>query len=240
MNIKEPKRWMAFLLTLYILWMAFFSINNITQTLEGEKQVTGKVSSGQIGLYVIPGCTITVLEGFNQISFCKNLTSTSVEDVLSEISGKYEFVLKWNQSRQQFDTFSQLASKNDFTNFSTNESYIIFMKENATLSLPGLPGTKKEDVPVPLQSEFNSVTYPYTVTINVSLFLDQISGNISFALKFDETTQEFLANSPQAAEQEFNTISRGDGLFVFVTEGNPILRYNRSLLLQKSRDIPQT
>lgn len=224
MILKEPKRLIAVVLLIYIVFSIIMLVDNFSKEPES---ITGLNTRGVVTINIIRPCSITLQQGYNFISLCANATNRSITNVLGSIAGKYEFILRWNRTSQQFDTFSPEASSNSFDKFEYNESYFIFVDENSNLNILG---NEFNDVNISLTQEFNAPAYPYFFTSNISRYIDPIKENVSFVLKWDPANQSFKVFSPEAAQQEFDMIDKGEGQFIFLLSQNTVLRYNKTLL----------
>ena len=205
--------------------MLFITKNIFESSKQTVKEITGS-SVGVVSINIMQACTISLVNEFNFISLCANSTDMSIANVLSSIAGKYDFVLRWNKTRQEFDTYSPEASENGFNGFEMNESYFIFMKEASTL---GLSGDEPGDMNISMGQEFNPPSYPYLFSGNVSRYINPIASDVSFVLKWNKTAQEFVTYAPEAAVQQFDMIDSGEGQFIFVLTPT-VLRYNKTLL----------
>ena len=225
MKFKQPRRLVASFFLIYISF-ALITIAQHTPDSNLEK-VTGLSSTGTVSINLMPRCNIPLRDGYNLISLCANVTNSSILKVLESVAGKYDFVLRLNTSSQIFDVFSPSASTNSFVDFKENESYFIFMNQNATL---GIVGTEFGDMNISLSQEFNAPSYPYQFSTNISNYLLPISENAPFALFWNETTQTFKIFSPESASQEIEVVGRGNGQFIYLISTSETLRYNRSAL----------
>ncbi|HME86924.1 MAG TPA: hypothetical protein VKE88_00765 [Candidatus Nanoarchaeia archaeon] len=204
--------------------MSWFIIKNNEQN--NLESITG-LNTGEVRVSILPRCNIPVQAGFNLISVCANLSNTSILNALNSVEGKYSFVLQLNETSQAFDVFDPGAATNPFDTFDINKSYFVFMTEAATLSFFGVP---IGNISVPLHEEFTAPSYPYTFTTNITRYLDPIAENVSFLLKWNTSSQDFIVFSPEAAEHDFENISKGEGQFMYLITPNGVLHYNTSQL----------
>ena len=224
MKFKQPRRLVA---SFFLIYISFALITIAQHTADPKlEKVTGLSSTGTVSINLMPKCNIPLRDGYNLISLCANITNSSVLKVLEQINGKYDFVLRLNTTSQIFDVFSPSATTNPFTDFQENESYFIFMNQNATL---GIVGTEFGDMNISLSQEFNAPSYPYQFAANVSKYLLPTE-NALFALFWNETTQTFKIFSPESASQEIEIVRRGNGQFIYFTAASGTLRYNKSAL----------
>ena len=82
-------------------------------------------------------CKLDFKQGWNLFSFCSNLNNPNLVNVLSQIDGKYRYIMKWNINEQSFNIYSPKAMQNPFVNFDDNSSYFIYMYEVASLDVSG-------------------------------------------------------------------------------------------------------
>jgi hypothetical protein len=227
-EIKEPRTFFAFLLLIHITVTMLSTLNNMPpQAKITPLHITGLTSTGTVSVSIIPRQSLELKQGYNLISFFRNIENRNVSDALSSIGGKYYFVLRWNRTGQRFDSFSPDATNNEFDVLELNESYFISMKEDATLLLTG---NEINDTNVSLMDEFNSPSYPYNFTAEVSKYVAPINESVLFVLKWNVTSQEFILYSPESLINDFETIQKGEGQFIYLTQENVTLRYNKTLL----------
>lgn len=222
--IKQPRKVIASILLVYIFVMSWSIIRDTEQN--NLESITG-LNTGEVRVAIFPKCNIPVTVGFNLISVCANLSSASISTALTSIAGKYSFVLELNETSQEFDVFDPNAETNPFDTFNVNKSYFIFITEATTISLYG---EEIGDISTPLHEEFSAPSYPYTFTTNISKYLSAIEENVSFALKWNTITQEFIVFSPEGAENDFENISKGEGQFIYLIAPDGILHYNKTEL----------
>ncbi len=224
-------------LTLFLIFLVFCSyiVFFDSEQPSHQKKLSsmtsyGAIGTGQIYFSILGVCSIDLGQGWNLISLGANLSNTSIKKVLSPIEGDYKFILKWNNSAQEFLIYSPRSSDNPFTHFDQNESYFIyFTQPHHSLQLQGNAFGDRN-----LSSYFgwDTPAYPYEFKTNISQYLNTINNQYKFAMKWNNSAQEFLIYSPRAAQPEFNTILPGEGQFLYVT--NPsgvIIKYNRSKLI---------
>ncbi|MBN2421056.1 hypothetical protein JXB27_02140 [Candidatus Woesearchaeota archaeon] len=225
MKIKNPKKIIASILLVYILLLVYFTASEILEKPKIAKQITGS-SVGIVGINLVSQCSMNLVPGFNLISICANATNLSVAKILEDLEGKYEFVLRWNTSTQEFDTYSPEAEfeTNGFGSFELNESYLIYMKEAKILTILG---EELEDLNISLIEEYNAPSYPYTFTGNVTRYLADIISDVAFLSRWNASRQEFDTYSPEAAENPFYTIPKGEGQFIYMIYP-AVLSYNKT------------
>jgi hypothetical protein len=235
MILTEPKKILASFFLVYIFISTTAIVDNFSHRAQHiPREITGR-STGTVSVGIVAACSIALREEYNVISLCAELQNQSVDKVIENIRDKVSFILRWNTTKQGFDVYSPDAADNDFIVFHLNESYVFFMEENATLTVIGpqlginnsLQSVLIGDMNISLDSEFNAPGYPYIFATNVSKYITPIEDNVYFLLKWNVTTQKFITYSPRAASQDFTTIGKGEGQFIFML--NPaVLKYNRS------------
>jgi len=190
-------------------------------------QITGATSlEGTVSITVLSACTIDLFEGWNFISLCAEPPNKSIEKVLEGIDFRY--VLQWNETRQEFDVYSPKAASNSFDKFDTNKSYFILLSSSALLNVPG---DFFDDMNISMMYGWNPPTYPYLFTTNISKYLETITGQYRYVMKWNTSGQEFIIYSPKAATPEFTTILQGEGQFILVSDpSGAVLRYNKTYL----------
>ncbi len=228
MRIKEPKKIIALFFIVYIVFATTTVVKDIMErTSEPQKEITGLASNGVVSINLIQVCNIQLQEGYNFISLCANTSNMSILKILEPLQGQYEFVLRWNAASQDFDAFSPQAASNSFTEFESNQSYFIYMDQSDTLDVSG---TEFGDMNISLIQQFNSPSYPYQFTANVSKYITPIQNYVSFVLAWNVSGQNFITYSPQAAQQEFDTIDKGEGQMIYITSPSAVLSYQKSAL----------
>ncbi len=224
--VYEPKKTVAIALLVYIAISAVFIIDNFSKVNNIPKDITGLSSNGYVSIMINPRCSVNLVDGYNLISLCANLTNNSVSNVLQTINGQYDFVLKWNASNQQFVTYSPDAATNDFNTMIENESYFVFMNSNSTLRMNG---AVVDDINISNIQEFNGIGYPYQFSANVSRYMLPLNSSLSFALKWNTSAQEFITFSVEAADNQFDILNQGEGQLIYAVSP-VVLRYNKTLI----------
>ncbi|MEM4336818.1 MAG: hypothetical protein QXG86_02325 [Candidatus Woesearchaeota archaeon] len=198
----------------------------------GQKSVTGKVAEGtsSVSFRILGACSnILLVEGWNFVSICSNMTNKTIEAALSEINGEYRYVMEWDENSQRFLIYSPLAVENPFTYFKENKSYFIYLlPSTAEINPSGYPFG---ELSISLLYGWNTPVYPYEESVNISKYVSQIEGQYRYVMKWDPYFQRFLIYSPLAANPEFTNISKGEGQFIYIDNtSGAILKYNRTIL----------
>lgn len=222
---QESRKVAAVLLITYILFGSVYLYDNYQKN-QHMIRISGLVTTGHVYINILSKCNFDLNPEYNLFSICANVTNTSISKVLESITGQYSFVLRWNDTAQNFDIFSPEAAENPFNKFELNQSYFIFMNNGATLNIGG---NEHDHMDVSLIEEYNAPAYPFIFSANVSSYIKPIKENVSFVLKWNKTNQLFNVYSPEAINQEFEKLDVGDGQFVIMIEKG-VLRYNKTAL----------
>lgn len=191
--------------------------NLIEHTLAGSA-----ISTGRLTLFIIitnvSNGSIFLAPGWNFISLNPQLLNYSIDYVLENVSGQYEYILEWNGTSQDFNLWSRNGVK-EFNEFNKNKSYFIFF--SGTDTRLNLSGAKFGDYNITLLPGWEAPVWPYEYDASVS---GQVFYNISFdyMLTWNRTEQEFMVYSIQSSTPDFNSILAGDGYFIR-TEGGEII-----------------
>ncbi len=196
----------------------------------GEKMPSPITGGAVVGFEIAPFCFIPLEQGWNLISFCTNLTDKSVENALSQISGSYRYVMEWDASAQKFMIYSPLSSSNPFTKFNETLSYFIYSEESNITHLY-CQGTDFGNLNLSLLSGWNTPTYPYMVTANITKYLSTLGGKYRYLMKWNASAQKFMIYSPLSSSKPFETILPTEGQFIYIDDaGGAHLFYNRTNL----------
>ncbi|MBI4153711.1 hypothetical protein HY501_00080 [Candidatus Woesearchaeota archaeon] len=190
----------------------------------GYAVVNTSFAAGVVTIELKGECTLSLHAGWNLVSFCANRTNTSIQTVLLPIEDEYRYVLLWNESSQSFIVYSPRAAAPLFTEFNFSKSYFVYYLPTETDL--GITGTSFDDLNVTLIQGWNTPTYPYGNSRNVSTYLDPTL--VRFLLKWNVSLQEFMTFSPRAATPPFAAIHQGEGQFLYSIPAQALLHYNRT------------
>lgn len=165
---------------------------------------------------------LLLLEGWNFISLYLDQADYSINETFSAIEGKYQFVMRWNASSQNFDVYSSVSQQNPFNIISNRSSYFIYMLEDEVLSLEG---AQFSDMNISLGNQWNTPSYPYVFEANVTEYLDKLGENYSFMMKWDAQEDLFDVYSRLGSENPFETIRKGEGQFIYITSTSENIEY---------------
>ena len=194
----------------------------------GEHKVTGRASSAvaTIGLTVLGACDqqINLTGGWNFISLYVRPGNYSVESVLSPIVGYYEYLQEWDASTQDFKVWSKYGLK-QFTEFNQNKSYFIYL---STSNLLALNGDCFGNWTINISSGWETPDYVYEYPTNITgAGVNQFANvTLSYMQKWNASNQDFLAYSPSAAVNPFNSVNASEGYLILTSGGQ--LVYVRS------------
>jgi len=196
-------------------------------TTKGLTSITASVVTGQVFLDILGRCSKTFEQGWNFVSFCKNLSDARVGEVFSQINNSIKYVLEWDESLQEFKAFSFNQMNPSFTTFNQSKSYFI-LYNNATSRQLDMEGSNINiNITQRLRQGWNSVNYPYIQMATVRKYLSSLGSNFSFMMKWNQSSQSFIIFSPSAAEPQLTTIDTAEGQFILVTAANgSVLTYN--------------
>ncbi len=205
------------LLTIYLI----FSLKFVSL----KTPISGKPTDGTVGLTILVSCSQNVISGWNLISLCANSTNKSIQSIMSSMD--YRYIMRWNTTTMAYDIYSPRASGNSFIDMNLSEGYFILLYSESTLSVPG---ENNDNMNISLTTGWNSPTYPYEFTTNISNYVDSIEGNYRYLMKWNRLLQQFDIYSPRASSNPFSTINGGEGQFIscYVQD---ILEYNRTKCL---------
>lgn len=197
----------------------------ITGAYISNYEYTGNVAYGTVTLIIAPldDCKITLDETWNFISHCKNATITNIAQALN--GSNYQFVLEWDEVNQTYQVFSPLSGNNPFTNFDIEKSYFIYIQNGTTLYLPS--GPKFNDTNLSLPSQWNTPFYPFESQGNTTTYLNTLNQDWDFMLLWDYPTQSFKVKSRLSNQPPFETISPGEGQFIYLNQPS-LLQYNKT------------
>jgi hypothetical protein len=162
-------------------------------------------------------CGVYLQQGWNFVSFCSEPEDKSIEAVLKQIEGNYEYILEWDENTQKFKLYTEKVK--EFTEFKRDKSYFIFYKGGSTNL--DIAGTLYDDLNINLVKGWNSPVYPF-------MFKTQVKGDAFYDVRFDyiltwnKFAQEFDIYSTKSTDKRMS-IDVGEGLFINTKGGT--LRY---------------
>ncbi len=217
------------LIALVISFFLIAIITKISIPLETPTAAT-PVITGTVSLNIVAACAIDFKPGWNFISFCANETNKNITSVLSPINESIRFVLEWNTSTQEFIIYTPRAANPPFDSFNLSKSYFIYYSDTKNETV-NLNGPSFGNVNISLQQGWETPNYPYSITSNISQYLDTISGKYRFLQKWNYTPQEFMIYSALASDNPFYQIDAGEGQFILITDPTGAdLFYNKTRL----------
>jgi len=166
-------------------------------------------------------CKLDFKEGWNLFSFCSNLNNPNLVGVLSQIDGKYRYVMKWDSSSQSFEIYSPKATQKPFTKFNDNFSYFIYMFEEASLDILGEDAINEERN---LIEGWNTPSYQYKFSTLINDIIKDVINNFRYLMKWNATNQEFAIYSKKSMNNPFNEIFPKEGRFIYMENPDTITR----------------
>jgi len=170
-----------------------------------------------------PGnCSIYFQNGWNFISLCSQIEDTKINNALKYIAGLYDYILEWDESKQEFKVWSSKGAK-QFDSFDPKKSYFIFYQ--GPTERVNLTGPLYDDLNVDLLKGWNSPVYPYE-------FSTKITGNEFYNTRFyymqdwDRQMQSFKVYSINSTQPGFNTVYAGNGILILTDKG--VIEYRRT------------
>jgi len=183
---------------------------------------------GAVDVAVVLACNAPLVQGWNLISVCANISNTSIQSALSSINSDYRYVMEWNESSQEFMVYSPRSMSPPFSNLNLSKSYFVLYLPNATTAL-NFNGTEFNDTNLSLIYGWDTPTYPYIFTGNVTKYLNTMANKYRYMMKWNASNQEFVVYSPRAAVNPFYTIGGGEGQFILISDAlGALLRYNKT------------
>ncbi len=174
---------------------------------------------GKIIVNVMTGdCVLDFVEGWNLISFCKNLEDTDLTNVLQPLQypngdPMWRYVMVWNQDEQSFELYSPLSSDNPFSDFNDNLSYFIYMWEPATLEIQGTdPSTEPRD----LIEGWTTPAYQYSFETLITDMFQGIMNDLRYLMKWNNINQEFELYSPLSSDNPIDRVYPEEGRFIYM------------------------
>jgi hypothetical protein len=211
---------------LVTLLAAITIFNMVLLTVPHPRAPTGYQSSAATGtvMFTILGtCTGPLVSGWNLISLCANVTDAAIPSALGGID--YRYVMRWNETAQDFDIFSPNAASNPFTDFEANRSYFVYVNSATANLIPN--GAFNDDMNITLTPGWSTPSWPYESATN---FTRYFNGSFHrYQMKWNTTTQEFVIWSPHMADPPSSLMLVGDGQFIYSENANE-LRYNKTNL----------
>jgi hypothetical protein len=151
------------------------------------------------------GCNIFISRGWNFVSFCRDTSGYSMENLINILPGEVPYMLEWDENTQEFKIWSEKGIK-EFSNFDDKKSYFIFYYENDPLDYGG---GLIDSLEVDLQRGWESPIYPLIETTEIR-GSDFYGADVNYMLRWDKMVQEF---------EVYSSKTRNDMLELFPTEG---------------------
>ncbi|MBD3361532.1 hypothetical protein GF358_01940 [Candidatus Woesearchaeota archaeon] len=203
---------------------------NLPEHTQETPTAAAPVITGTASLNIIAACSIEFKQGWNFISFCANETNRNITSVLSPINQSIRFVLEWDTPNQEFKVYTPRAATPPFDIFNLSKSYFVYYDDTSNTTV-SLTGPAFNNINLSLQQGWETPNYPYSVTANITQYLDTIPGKYRFMQKWNYTPQEFMIYSALSSNNPFYQISAGEGQFILITDaGGADLFYNKTRL----------
>lgn len=186
----------------------------------------GTSNTGEVKLQIIGACNFYIDPYWNLISLCAIPNNKSVNSVFSPVN--YRYIMRWNETSQQFDVYSPRAAENPFTEVEEDKSYFIYLEGSQTLFQ--VSGFLYNDTNVSMVQYWNSPIYPYEFPTTIEKQISSVNTTYRYEMKWNKTSQQFDIYSPKAAVQQFTNISPGEGKLVYIQNATALLMYNKSAL----------
>jgi len=233
-NLGISNKLLAFIACLLLIISTANSIILINEKgkdvqLREPKKITGQsTSQGTASLTILEsGCNLHMLNKWNMVGLCANVTNTSIKSVLNPINGSYDYLLEWNETSQQFMVYSSKSSANTFNDFQKNKSYFIYINQPAENL--HIPGNEYGDINLSLAEKWNVPFYPYIFDGNISIYLATLSNNYDYMMKWSNVDQAFYIFARMSTSHPFDYIYGGEGQMIHITNASGAqLRYNKT------------
>ncbi len=214
----EKRTVLMALISLMILFnlLAILSLFSYSSQERISPVITGAPTLGGVSIMIEgPSQAIPLVQGWNFISFYLGMSNYSIDQAFSSINGYYDYVLQWNSSSQEFNTWSSAGSR-QFTVLNNNKSYFVYMNQAKNLSISGPYYGNKTIV---LVNGWESPNYIYEFSSNVTnkTFYNM---NFSYMQKWNVSSQEFIVYSPISTTKPFDKVFANEGYFMLTAGGN--------------------
>jgi len=173
-------------------------------------------------------CSFNLASNWNFISFCANPADKAVTSVLSSVSGKYDYLLRWNATAQAYELYSIYSGSKPFSDIEVNRSYFIHM--TSPKSGFSVSGDVNTDMNISLREQWNAPSWPYEFSTNVVNYLAPIDGKWEYLMKWNSSSQSYILYSVYASNKPFNQIYVGEGQFMHINTSSATLVYERASL----------
>lgn len=226
---KKGDRTVAALVVLVSVLLILQTVTFLLATAAPQQQATGQVAqaSGTISFVfvraLVGACQANLTNGWTLVSLCANATNSSIADLMGNID--YRYIMRWNQSEQNFDIFSPNQADPPFTRLDYNTSY--FVNLNSASDQIDIEGDLLGDTNVSLVTGWNGPGFPYNFTANITKYFN--ASKYRYLMKWNASAQEFIIYSPRAAVPVFENISKGEGQLLSSQQADT-LQYNKTFL----------
>jgi hypothetical protein len=203
---------------------ALLLVQPTPQSMPEAMHITGLQSSSQgtVGLFILGGCLTPLAQGWTLISLCSNVTNSSIPSVLSGID--YRYVMRWNETGQEFAIYSPSASSNPFSTFELNRSYFIYLNSLSGNIAPIGSGVNG-DMNITLVQGWSTPSWPYESDSNFTRYFN--ASVHRYLMKWNTTDQAFVIWSPRMSAPPPSLMFVGDGQFIYSDFTNQ-LKYNKT------------
>jgi len=164
-------------------------------------------------------CNVYLEKGWNFVSFCINPDEKDVAKVLQQLGDKYEYVLEWDEDKQEFKVYSVKGVK-EFTEFNPKKSYFIFY--DGTRVKLDLEGEGHNDFEFVLKQGWNSPFYPLLQESKIERN-NFFNAGFDYILRWSRIRQEFMVYSSRSKKGEM-TIKPGEGIMIYTNGGKIVYK----------------
>jgi len=169
------------------------------------------------------GCEVELLPGWNYITLCDQFHNDSIEDIFANIKDDLFFISEWEEN-ETVKLNARLLYNNSFSEINQSKGQFVYVPGNKNIVLRPQEYTLKEQS-ITLSRYWNSVSRKFDDPQTINGSFESVLPYLQFVQKFNATEQKLEAHSPQSADNHFETVESGEGLFIYFTDDEGILTY---------------
>jgi hypothetical protein len=149
--------------------------------------------------------------GWNLISLPVSPADSSINSLLSSITGKYDAIYSYDTSLNQYQSYIPGESSNSLSTLEPGRGYWIYLNQDAQISLRGSLLTTS----VSLKSGWNLAGFNSTQSSSVDVALKSLEGKFSAVYGFDG--KSYMSYIP-GDENGLKTLEPGKGYWIYASE----------------------
>ena len=188
-------------------------------TYDAENRLTKAESASITPQPQTVSVTLNLNPGWNFISFPVIPADSRISSVLSDITGKFEQVSRFNPSTKKLEHYVGNSKYDQFNTFDYGRGYEIYISDSVPLSLT-VTGTLPLSRSVSLNSGYNLVFAPTNAETAVETALSPLKLGVNYSRVLYYNTAQGIFQEYSATKKDFTTLKPGIAYFVFCLQAS--------------------